>query len=69
LNWSAQPHPLDDLEKLLVDLREESLDEIVTNITSIIEHLKSDESKPAADTEEPGMRKLNCWEEKLGLSG
>lgn len=41
VNWKVQPHPLDDLEKLLVDLVEDSLEGIVANITSINKILKS----------------------------
>lgn len=46
VNWSAQPHPLIDLESLLVDLVDEQLEGIVANITSINQVLKSDEAKP-----------------------
>ena len=52
VNWKVQPHPLDDLEKLLVDLVEDSLEGIVTNITSINKILKSVE---AGNSSESGM--------------
>jgi len=50
VNWKVQPHPLDDLEKLLVDLVEESLEGIVVNITSINKLLKSVEATTAGKT-------------------
>ena len=46
VKWTIQPHPLIDLESLLVDLVDEQLEGIVANITSINQVLKSDEAKP-----------------------
>lgn len=49
VNWKVQPHALDDLEKLLVDLKEESLELIVSNIIHINQLLKQSNDREDAN--------------------